>query len=89
MSALARHEIERVATAIRPRSSAAPPASRLAFDIACDALRAAGAPVRRDREAAWSAFCETQSSYAALLASLAVRIRIGPGTWHLTARPRA
>jgi hypothetical protein len=85
----AQHALERVATAVRPRPSAAPPVSRAAFDAACDALAAAGAPVQRDREAAWRAFCETQDGYAALLASLAGRIRIGPDAWQLTARPRA
>jgi hypothetical protein len=83
----ARQSLERVAIAVRATPIPAPPASREAFEAACDALAEAGAPIKGDREAAWRAFRETQSGYAELLVSLSVRIRTGPETWQLTARP--
>jgi len=84
----AQQSLERVATAVRATPIPAPPASREAFEVACDALAEAGAPVKADREAAWRAFRETQNRYAELLVSLAVRIRTGPEAWQLTARQR-
>jgi hypothetical protein len=83
----AQQSLERVATAVRATPIPAPPASREAFEAVCDALAEAGAPVKRDREAAWRAFRETQNRYAELLVSLSVRIRTGAETWQLTARP--
>ena len=84
--AAARRSLQDVATAIRARPTDPPPASRASFEAVCDALAAAGAPLRTDREAAWRAFCSTQDSYASLLVGLADRIRTGPATWQLTAR---
>ena len=85
----AQQSLERVATALRATPIPAPSESREAFEAACDTLAKAGAPVKGDHEAAWRAFRETQNGYAELLVSLSVRIRTGPETWQLTARPHA
>jgi len=82
----AQRALEHVADAIRAVPMPPPPASRAAFDAACEAMRAAGAPVRGDRDAAWHAFHATQDGYAARVVGLTHPIRIGPGTWQLTGR---
>jgi hypothetical protein len=81
----ARQALEHVGQSIRAVPMPPPAASRAAFEAVCDALVAAGAPVQADRDAAWRAFSATQAEYAALLVGLAVRIRIGPSAWRLTA----
>jgi hypothetical protein len=75
-----------IAAALRVTPVLAPPPSRSAYDAACHELAAAGARLKVDRDAAWSAFRVSQDRYANLMVGLAAAIRVGPETWRLTGR---